>query len=60
MIDGLYLDTNFTSTTYSTPSAIQAAGSVVIHVGGAGTITGLVDVDARYRVTLYCQMTEAL
>ena len=59
VFDTRAMDGNFTSNIYGEASVALAAGSVVIHVGAAGTINGLVDVDARYRVTLYCQMTEA-
>jgi len=60
VIDTRTFDGTFTSTTYPDPSPSLDAGSLVIHIGGPQTIVNLVDVDARYRVTLYCQMTEAL
>jgi len=60
VVDTQNLDGSYSSSTFSDPSASLATGPIVIHVGASGTLSNLVDVDARYRVTLYCQMTEAL
>ena len=60
VIDTRIFDGSFTSSTFPDPSPALDAGSLVIHIGGPQTLVNLVDVDARYRVTLYCQMTEAL
>jgi len=60
VVSTMNLDSTYTSNTQATASASLAAGSIVVQIGAAGTIANLVDVDARYRVTLYCQMTEAL